>query len=150
MIRNKPQPKRNPTDGPYASRRKTYWPPARGHMAASSAQQSAPVIVSTPASAQAASSHPGAPTRRDDSAETMKIPEPIMDPTTIIVASSMLRPRMSLFFELESSSLMVRVHIVARAPCVKSWDRRLLACSVSYEAFSAAMQARRLRSQALA
>src|ERR1041384_8461778 len=96
MIRNKPQPKRNPTEGPYASRKNTYWPPARGHIAASSAQQSAPVIVSTPASAQAASSHPGEPTRREDSAEVMKIPDPIIDPTTIMVASSRLRPRTSL------------------------------------------------------
>src|SRR5215211_9318994 len=95
MIRNKPQPKRNPIEGPYASRRKTYWPPARGHIAASSAQQSAPVIVSTPASAHATSSQPGEPTRRDDSAEVMKIPEPIIEPTTIIVASSRLRPRTS-------------------------------------------------------
>src|SRR5215211_8954751 len=96
MIRNKPQPKRNPIDGPYASLRKTYCPPARGHIAASSAQQSAPVMVSTPARAQAARSQPGDPTKRDDSAEVMKIPDPIIDPTTIIVASSRLRPRMSL------------------------------------------------------
>src|SRR5215203_3882924 len=95
IIRNRPQPKRNPIDGPYASRRKTYWPPARGHIAASSAQQSAPVMVSTPASAQATSSQPGEPTRRDDSADVMKIPDPIIEPTTIIVASSRLRPRTS-------------------------------------------------------
>src|SRR5919107_3807003 len=95
MIRNKPQPKRNPIDGPYASLRKTYWPPARGHIAASSAQHSAPVIVSTPARAQAAKSQPGDPTKRDDSAEVMKIPDPIIDPTTIMVASSRLRPRTS-------------------------------------------------------
>src|SRR5919206_665243 len=95
MIRNKPQPKRNPMDGPYASRRNTYCPPARGHIAASSAQQSAPVIVSTPASAHATSSQPGEPTSRDDSAEVMKIPDPIIEPTTIIVASSRLSPRTS-------------------------------------------------------
>src|SRR6185369_702446 len=83
-------------DGPYASRRNTYCPPARGHIAASSAQHSAPVIVSTPASAQAASSQPGEPTRRDDSAEVIKIPEPIIEPTTIMVASSRPRPRTSL------------------------------------------------------
>src|SRR5919112_622618 len=96
MIRNKPQPKRNPIDGPYASLRKTYCPPARGHIAASSAQHSAPVIVSMPAKAQATKSHPGDPTNRDDSAEVIKIPDPIIDPTTIIVASSRLRPRTSL------------------------------------------------------
>src|ERR1044072_2625954 len=93
MMRNRPQPKRNPMDGPYASRRNTYCPPARGHIAASSAQQSAPLSVSTPASAQAASSQPGEPRSRDDSAEVMKMPEPIIEPTTIIVASSRLRPR---------------------------------------------------------
>src|SRR6185295_4199268 len=80
-------------DGPYASRRNTYCPPARGHIAASSAQQSAPVMVSTPASAQATSNQPGDPTSRDDSAEVMKMPEPIIEPTTIMVASSRLRPR---------------------------------------------------------
>src|SRR5215213_9902337 len=93
MIRNSPQPNKKPIDGPYASRKKTYWPPARGHIAASSAQQSAPVMVSTPASAQAMISQPGEPTRRDDSAEVMKIPDPIIEPTTIVVASSRLRPR---------------------------------------------------------
>src|SRR6185436_14633520 len=93
MTRSSDQPNRNPIEGPYASRRKTYCPPARGHIAASSAQHSAPVIVSTPASAHAASSHPGEPTSRDDSAEVMKMPDPIIDPTTIVVASSRLRPR---------------------------------------------------------
>src|SRR5918999_6102040 len=100
MIRNRPQPNRNPVAGPYASRRKTYCPPARGHMAANSAQHNAPVIVSTPASAHAISSQPGEPTSRDDSAEVMKIPDPIMEPTTIIVASSRLRPRINLGEEL--------------------------------------------------
>jgi hypothetical protein len=54
------------------------------------------VIVSTPASAHAANSQPGEPTNRADSAEVMKIPEPIIDPTTIIVASRRLKPRSSL------------------------------------------------------
>src|SRR5690242_11391481 len=82
-------------DGPYASRRKTYCPPARGHIAASSAQQSAPVIVKTPASAHAINNQPGEPTNLEDSAEVMKMPDPIIDPTTIIVASSKPRPRSS-------------------------------------------------------
>src|SRR5262252_3039625 len=56
-------------------------------MVASSEQQSAPVIVNKPASAQARSSQPGAPLSREDSAEVMKIPEPIIEPITIIVAS---------------------------------------------------------------
>src|SRR5678815_4905307 len=104
MIRKRPQPNRNPIDGPYASRRNTYCPPARGHIAASSAQQSAPVIVSTPASVQATSSQPGDPTSRDDSAEVIKMPEPIIEPTTIIVASSRLRPRR----RFEGASLLIR------------------------------------------
>src|SRR6185503_20593009 len=93
MMRNNPQPNRKPVDGPYASRKNTYWPPARGHIAASSAQQSAPVIVKTPASAQAINNQPGEPTSLDDSAEVMKIPDPIIEPTTIIVASSNPSPR---------------------------------------------------------
>src|ERR1044072_8368297 len=106
MIRNRPQPKRNPIDGPYASLRNTYWPPARGHIAASSAQQSAPVMVSTPGLATAISSQRGEPTSRDDSAETIKIPDPIIDPTTIMVASSRLSSRTSLG---EASLLIGRV-----------------------------------------
>src|SRR4029077_7202667 len=56
-------------------------------MVASSEQQSAPVIVSRPATAQARSNQPGAPLNRDDSADVMKIPEPIIEPITIVVAS---------------------------------------------------------------
>src|SRR6185503_10454402 len=109
MIRNRPQPKRKPIDGPYASLRKTYWPPAFGHIAANSAQQSAPVMVSTPASAQAMSSQPGAPTKRDDSAETMKIPDPIIEPTTIMLASIRPSPRTSFGGELSEGWLMLCV-----------------------------------------
>src|SRR4051812_41532660 len=57
-------------------------------MAAISAQQRAPVIVMSPASAQAARSQPGEPTRRADSAEVMKMPEPSIEPMTIMVAST--------------------------------------------------------------
>src|ERR1700756_1563064 len=56
-------------------------------MVASSEQQSAPVIVSSPATAQARSNQPGAPLNRDDSADVIKIPEPIIEPITIMVAS---------------------------------------------------------------
>src|SRR6059058_5863540 len=72
---------------PYASRKKTLTPPARGIIVASSEQQSAPVIVSKPATAHASSNQPGAPLSRDDSADVIKIPEPIIEPITIIVAS---------------------------------------------------------------
>src|SRR5438045_3612490 len=64
-----------------------YCPPARGIMAAISAAQIDPVMVNRPERAHAASSQPGAPTRRADSAEVRKIPEPIIAPMTIIVAS---------------------------------------------------------------
>jgi hypothetical protein len=53
------------------------------------------VIVRTPANAHAASNQPGEPTHRDDSAEVIKIPDPIIEPTTIIVASSRLSSRTS-------------------------------------------------------
>jgi hypothetical protein len=59
------------------------------------------VIVSTPARAQAIINHPGEPTSLEDSAETMKMPDPIIDPTTIIVASSSPRPRTSFADEEE-------------------------------------------------
>src|SRR6266498_2699042 len=57
-------------------------------MVASSEQHNAPVIVSKPASAHASSSQPGAPLSRDDSAEVIKIPDPIIEPITIMVAST--------------------------------------------------------------
>src|SRR5438093_12901555 len=57
-------------------------------MVASSEQQSAPVIVNKPARAHASSSQPGAPLSRDDSAEVIKIPDPIIEPITIMVAST--------------------------------------------------------------
>jgi hypothetical protein len=38
---------------------------------------------------------PGAPINRADSAETIKIPDPIIEPITIIVASSKPSPRTS-------------------------------------------------------
>src|SRR5688500_8443462 len=60
-------------------------------------------MVRTPASAQAAISQPGEPIKRDDSADVIKIPDPIIDPTTIIVASSRLRPRTS----FASASLLI-------------------------------------------
>src|SRR5690349_19163396 len=73
--------------GPIDSRRKTYWPPARGNIAASSPYASAPRRVMTPVTIQAKSSQKGEPSVRDMLAETMKIPEPIIEPATSIVAS---------------------------------------------------------------
>ena len=48
---------------------------------------------SSPPGPRPASSQPGAPTSRADSAEVMKMPEPIIAPMTIIVASSTPRSR---------------------------------------------------------
>ena len=45
----------------------------------------------TPAASQASMSQRGDPTVREISAETMKIPDPIMDPATSIVASVSVR-----------------------------------------------------------
>src|SRR2546430_15745457 len=56
-------------------------------MVASPEQQRAPVIVCNPATATARSNQPGAPLSRDDSADVIKIPEPIIEPITIMVAS---------------------------------------------------------------
>src|SRR5271156_4652831 len=70
-----------------------YMPPARGIMAASSPYESAPAMVSTPVKIQATSSQPALPICRDMSAETMKIPEPIITPTTTITESKRPRPR---------------------------------------------------------
>ena len=81
------QPKRKPASGPYASRKNTYCPPARGSIAASSAHEREAITVRTPAAIQTPRRPDGEPTRRALSAETMKMPEPIMDPTTSAVAS---------------------------------------------------------------
>src|ERR1700691_1636732 len=50
-------------------------------------------MVSTPVKSHATNSHPALPIWRDMSAETMKIPEPIITPTTTITESNRPRPR---------------------------------------------------------
>ena len=50
-------------------------------------------MVSTPVMIQATSKPPAEPVCREISADTMKIPEPIIDPTTIMVESNNPRPR---------------------------------------------------------
>src|SRR4030081_2898265 len=69
------------------SRRKTYWPPARGYIAPSSPYARAPRTVTTPATTHAIRSQKGEPTVRLMSAETMKIPDPIIEPATSMGAS---------------------------------------------------------------
>ena len=51
------------------------------------------MTVITPAMSHTTSSQPGAPTWRAMSAETMKMPEPIIEPATTAVASHSPRPR---------------------------------------------------------
>src|SRR5689334_8069083 len=53
-------------------------------------------MVITPASAHATSNHPGEPINRELSADVMKIPDPIIEPITIMVPSTRVRPRTSL------------------------------------------------------
>ena len=50
-------------------------------------------MVSTPVITQATSKPPAEPVCREISADTIKIPEPIIDPTTIMVESNNPRPR---------------------------------------------------------
>src|SRR5678816_2795994 len=73
--------------GPSDSRRKTYCPPALGYIAASSPYARAPSKVITPVTTHAMSSRQGEGSDLAMSAETMKIPEPIIDPATSMVAS---------------------------------------------------------------
>src|ERR1051325_4173503 len=80
-------PYKKPMSGPMDSRRKTYCPPARGNIAASSPYASAPSSVMMPVRIHATSTNQGEWTLRPMSAETMKIPEPIIEPATSIVAS---------------------------------------------------------------
>src|SRR5438067_2290508 len=54
---------------------------------------SAPTTVSRPVTIQAPSSHPGLPMVRAMSADTMKMPDPIIAPMTTIVESYRPRPR---------------------------------------------------------
>src|SRR4029077_9375516 len=71
----------------------TYCPPALGIIAANSPYDKAAIKVSKPVTIQTTSSQPGAPTWRAMIEETMKIPEPIMEPATSMVESSKPSPR---------------------------------------------------------
>ena len=73
---------------PNASRRKTYCPPAPGSMAASSAQQLAPRTVNSPPNTHRPISSAGEGTSRAMMGSARKIAEPIIEPTTSVVASN--------------------------------------------------------------
>src|SRR5215510_12598047 len=83
-------------------------------MVANSEQHSAPVMVSKPAVAHASSSQPGAPLNRDDSAEVIKMPDPIIEPMTIIVASIGPSARTKLVRSRWSLILSVTANFAAR------------------------------------
>src|SRR5215472_16298579 len=61
-------------------------------IAANSPYDSAAVSVSNPVTIQTTSNHPGEPTWRPMIDETMKIPEPIIDPATSMVESNKPSP----------------------------------------------------------
>src|SRR5262249_39371612 len=71
-------------------------------------------MVRAPVSNQATSSHPAPPTLRAISAETMKIPEPIIDPTTTIVESYNPRPRLN-----SVSSMVGAIALAIFDSCIK-------------------------------
>jgi hypothetical protein len=72
-----------------------YWPPARGIMAANSPYDNAAASVSTPAMIHDSSNQPVLPTSLAISPATMKIPDPIIEPATIMVESKSPRLRFS-------------------------------------------------------
>ena len=61
-------------------------------------------MVRMPVMTHAINIQPALLIRRDMSAATIKIPEPIIEPTTIIVASSSPRPRTSFTEDEEEDS----------------------------------------------
>src|SRR5688572_1764115 len=87
---------------------KTYSPPARGQMAASSAYVRAPAMESSPATTQTAITRPGEPTLQVITRDLRKTPVPITLPTTMEVAAITPRPRMSV------ESFCVGVDIIQR------------------------------------
>jgi hypothetical protein len=87
-------------------------PPARGIIAANSPYDSAPAMVSAPATAHATKSQFALPIWRPMSAETMKIPDPIITPTTTITESNKPRPRAKFVGE----ELAVEVGFVRSGP----------------------------------
>src|SRR4030042_1249993 len=85
-----------------------YWPPARGYIAPSSAQDRAPPSVTKPPPSQTSRSHPGDDTYSRIYPVVMKIPDPITAPMTRKVVSRRLSRLRSCGFpslELRSGGL---------------------------------------------
>ncbi len=84
-------------------------------------------MVRTPVTPQATSIQPGLPISLDISAETMKMPEPIMAPITTMVASNRFRPRTkpcSRVVVVGVGWLMVVCEpIVSEAGCERDYNR---------------------------
>src|ERR1043166_3825499 len=132
MTRNSVQPYRNPHSGENASRRYTYWPPAFGIIAASSPYDSAAVSVSNPVTIQTTSNQPGEPTWRAMMDETIKIPEPIIEPATSIVESNNPNPLTSFSSATDASVTALAIsnplnwRRVNHQPCVGRNAKKLL------------------------
>src|SRR5439155_21920556 len=78
------------------------------------------MIVSTPVTAQTTSSQPDEPTNRAMSAETMKTPEPIIEPATSMVESSNPRPRMNFSSFTPGDCAVITAHpLTQRCACDK-------------------------------
>ena len=76
------QPYKKPGMSPYASRKNTYSPPARGKSAPISAYVNAPASDKSPAHTQTSNTIDGEPTCCAMVADFKKIPVPIIVPTT--------------------------------------------------------------------
>src|SRR5262245_15245245 len=87
-TQNSVQPHRNAAGLPYASRRETYGPPARGIIAASSASASDPHNVTRPIPIHTLMIGPNDRNGPATSPIFRKIPEPMIEPTTTITASN--------------------------------------------------------------
>jgi hypothetical protein len=89
------QPNRNPHTGLYARLRYAYVPPASGSAAPNSAAASAPNKLSVPPTIHTSITSPADPVPRAISPGTIKIPVPIIVPTTIAAAAQLPSPRTS-------------------------------------------------------
>jgi hypothetical protein len=85
-MKNHDQPKRKAGSAPYASRRYTYSPPARGNMAASSATVSAPHSEITPPRIHTSATPPTLPASVATVLGTRKMPLPMVSPTAAAIA----------------------------------------------------------------
>ena len=83
--------------------------PARGIIAASSPYDNAAATVSTPVITHESNSQPELPTSRAIDDDTIKMPDPIIDPATSIVESKRPKPRLS---PLDDRGSSARVFIV--------------------------------------